>query len=76
MNDDELAQYVAAKVLLAKPADREHVMQTEIPLDRFARVLPLIPIAMARVFDGFTTDRRLRLGMEGILRTFVRQAKQ
>ncbi|MBP2378854.1 hypothetical protein JOF42_002349 [Microbacterium phyllosphaerae] len=51
-------------------------MQTEIPLDRFARVLPLIPIAMARVFDGFTTDRRLRLGMEGILRTFVRQAKQ
>lgn len=76
MNDEELAIYVATKMLVAKPADREEVLRSEIPMYRLGRMLPLIPIAMARVFDGLTTNKKLRLGMEGVMRTYLRKATQ
>ncbi|WP_341957492.1 hypothetical protein [Microbacterium sp. LWH13-1.2] len=74
MSDEDLALQVAAKMLLAKPGQREDVMRAEIPLDRFARVLPLLPVMMARFFDGFTENKQLRLGMQGILRTYLQQS--
>lgn len=68
MNDEELAIYVATKMLVAKTADREEVLRSEIPMDRLGRMPPLNPIAMARVFDGLTTNSKLRLGMEVVMR--------
>lgn len=76
MDDVDIARRVAALVLLADPADREAVMQEEIPFNRFARVLALMPGVMASYVDAITArDRRHRLAVEGVLRTFLRETK-
>lgn len=73
MDDLDIARIVAAKILLAKPADREEIMRTEIPPARFARVLALLPTVMAEYVDSFTAqNQRFRLSVEGVLRTFLR----
>lgn len=76
MDDLDIARRVAAKVLLAEPADREAAMQTEIPFDRFARVLALMPGVMAEYVDAITArDRRHKLAVQGVLRTFLQETK-
>ncbi|MGV2901320.1 hypothetical protein ACNPM4_06540 [Microbacterium sp. AGC62] len=76
MDDLDVARRVAALVLLAEPAERDDVMQTEIPLDRFARVLALMPGVLASYVDSITArDRRHRLAVEGVLRTFLQETK-
>ena len=76
MDDAELAAVVAVKVLLARPENRDEVLRAEIPFDRFARVMPLIPGVMAEIFDALTArEKRVRLGMQGIMRTFLQKVR-
>lgn len=76
MDDRELAAVVAVKMILARPEDRDEVIRVEVPFDRFARVMPLVPGVMAEVFDALTArDKRARLGMQGIMRTFLQKVR-
>lgn len=74
--DEDIARIVAVKVLLAKPDERETIMQTEIPFDRFARIITLVPGVMADIVDTITSrNKSARLGIEGVLRTFLRTTR-
>lgn len=76
MDDMDIARRVAALVLLARPGDRDEVLQSEIPPARLARVLTLMPGVMAEYVDAVTArDKRHRLAVEGVLRTFLRASE-
>lgn len=77
VDDLDLARRVSAMVILAEPSERESVLQREIPLERFARVLALLPGVMAATVDSIVArDKRHRLAVQGVLRTFLQETKQ
>jgi len=76
VDDLDLARRVSAMVILAEPSERELVLQREIPLDRFARVLALLPGVMAATVDSIVANKRHRLAVHGVLRTFLQVTKQ
>ncbi len=77
MDDTDVARRVSALILLAAPDDRDEVLRSQVPPAQFARVLTLIPGVMAQYMDAVTArDKRVRLGLEGVLRTFLRETRE
>lgn len=75
MNDETLARIVAVKMLLAAPTERDTILQTEIPFNRFHKVMPLIAGVMAGIMDDLLAHQKgFRGSVHSVLNKYLTDA--